>query len=245
AEEQAVRGLRRSRGRHPGRFHDRLRRLRRAGHALQPHPRAAGPGRAQPHLRVQHHRRGAPAPDARHRDAGGERAGAEGGLLLHRRHASDRRAALRPIPRSGPGGGGAGAAGHARRTPARRRQRHPRLLHAHRRRHGDRGRPRNAELQRPRAPAGARVAGGLRPSPRLSGRRSRKPPLPAGAAELQPGHGHGGAHRPRRGGGGAAPRRRHGPGRGPHTRHFRPPLGPHPTAAGWALARAPIGARAV
>ena len=88
-------------------------------------------------------------------------------------------------------GAGVHAAGHAGREAARRRRRHPGLLHAHRRRHaGGRGQG-GARIRRPRLRDGARAGARRVAGQGLEGRRARQPDLPPHRAQLQPGGDHG------------------------------------------------------
>ena len=200
AEIQAGRQLPRGGAGHPRRQHHRVRRLRHAGRAVQPDQGAARARREAAHPGRQHHRRRAAAAHARHRHAGGERPGEEGDLRLHRRHASHRHAAVHQILRVRRGRCRTGAAGHARRTPARRRRRHPGVLHAHRRRHRTRRGARDARDQRPRIPAGIRAAARLRLRPRHPRRHVRQPAVPSLAAQFLSGDGDRGARHDRGGG---------------------------------------------
>ena len=232
--KQTVRQFRRGRARHSRRRGHRVRRLRHARRAVQPDQGAARAGCQEPDLRRQHHGRRAAAAHARHRHAGGERPGEEGDLRLHRGDARLRRAALHQILRVRRGRGGAGAAGHAGRTAARRRRRHPRLLHADRGRHRAGRGPRDPGDQRARIPAGIRAAGGLRLRARHPGRHVRQPAIPSRAAEFQPGDGDRGARHHRRGGRGHPAGRRDRSGRGASLRHLR-------ASAGAACRRRPRG----
>ena len=85
-------------------------------------------------------------------------------------------------------------------TTARRRRRHPGVLHAHRRRHRTRRRTRDPGDQRPRIPAGIRAAARLCVRPRHARRHVRQPAVPPLAAQLLSGDGDRGARHDRRGG---------------------------------------------
>ena len=135
--------------------------------------------------------------------------------------------------------GRADPAGHARRAAARRRRRHPRLLHPRRRRHaGRRGRPAvavrarrlgRASPPRPRRCASSTAASTCSRRRILTdfalvraavGRPARQPRLRHSRPQLQPARGDGRADH-HRGGRGARRARRDRPGRGAPARHLR------------------------
>ena len=159
------------------RRHDhRRRRLRPLRHPRAPDRRDPRRRRQGPHRRLQQRRRRRLRP----RRAAADPAGQEDDLLLRRRerrvHAPVplRRARARVQP-----------AGHARRADARRRRRHPGLLHQDRRRHRHR-RGQGAQGVR-RRDLHPRARHRRRPRDRqgLEGRRAGQPRLPQDRAQLQ------------------------------------------------------------
>ena len=81
--------------------------------------------------------------------------------------------------------GRARAAGHLLRADARRGRGHRRLLHAHRRRHADRGRQGEPRDQRPHLHSRGAAARRLRVRQGLEGRPRRQSRLPEDVAEFQ------------------------------------------------------------
>ena len=165
-----------------------------------------GPHRHQQQRRHQRFRDHLPA---------AEQAGAEDDLDLRGREQG--------LREDGAGGGDRGRAqpaGHLRRAHARGRRRRPRLLHADRLRHADRGGQGGPLVRRAPARDGDGAARGLRVHQGLEGRPAGQPRVPQDDAELRAHDGHGRAHDHRRGGGdrargGARSRRHH------HPRHLR------------------------
>ena len=88
------------------------------------------------------------------------------------------------------------AAGHAGREAARRRRRHPGVLHPHRRRHDRRRGQGDARVRWPHLRDGARARARGLARQGLEGRPERQPRLPPHRAQLQSGGRHGRQDRP-------------------------------------------------
>ncbi|CAA9283156.1 MAG: Succinyl-CoA:3-ketoacid-coenzyme A transferase subunit A, partial [uncultured Acetobacteraceae bacterium] len=226
-DKQDRRIHRRSPGRREGRLRRpdrRLRRRRPAGRADRGPDRAGreGPRRGAEQRRHRPRRGG---------EADGARAGAEGRLFLP--SLAGLGGVRGALPRR-PDRAGDRAAGHARRADARRRGRHPRLLHRHRRRHFAGAGKGNARVRRPPLRHGARAEGRRGAGGSLGSGPLGQPRLQGIGRELQPGDGdRGGAD----GRAGAAPPRTrrdqptHGRNAG-HLRATRGAGGPRPALDG-------------
>ena len=147
----------RGRRRHPRRRHARRRRLRALRGADRADRRAAGAGRRRAHHDLQ---------QLRGRRPGAGRAALRRPDRAHDQLVRRRQQGAGPAVPVRAAGGGADPAGHAGRAAARRRHRHPGLLHPHRRRHDGRRRrhpdPLRRRRQRGRRPASPRRSASLR-----------------------------------------------------------------------------------